>query len=127
MKHTSKILLLLPTMIFLSACSLTGGGNDGGIFRSDDGGKTFASKDKAENNRTISGVDILSLAVNPQNGNEIYAGSKASGIFKSTEPATKMLPVEVSVSLKKAMVAPTAKAATAATKDPLIISFFILR
>ncbi|OGI27648.1 MAG: hypothetical protein A2359_02995 [Candidatus Moranbacteria bacterium RIFOXYB1_FULL_43_19] len=72
-------------MIFLSACSLTGGGNDGGIFRSDDGGKTFASKDKAENNRTISGVDILSLAVNPQNGNEIYAGSKASGIFKSTD------------------------------------------
>ena len=30
-------------------------------------------------------MDILSLAVNPQNGSEIYAGSKTSGIFRSTD------------------------------------------
>ncbi|MDD5490116.1 MAG: hypothetical protein PHP25_05565, partial [Candidatus Moranbacteria bacterium] len=83
--------------MFLSACSLTGGGNDGGIFRSDDGGKTFAPKNKAENNKTISGVDILSLAMNPQNGNEIYAGSKASGIFKSSDAGETWKQLSVSL------------------------------
>jgi len=95
MKHSPKILLLLPAVVFLSACSLTGGGNDGGVFRSDDGGKTFSPKINAENNRTISGVDVLSLAVNSQNGDEIYAGSKSSGIFKSSDGGEvwKQLPV----------------------------------
>lgn len=84
MKNIRPLVILLSA-IAISGCSLTGGGNDGGIFRSDDGGKTFASKDKAENNRTISGIDVLSLAINPQNGSEIYAGSKSSGIFKSSD------------------------------------------
>ena len=80
-----KPLVIFLSAIAISGCSLTGGGNDGGIFRSDDGGKTFSSKNNAENNRTISGVDILSLAINPQNGSEIYAGSKTGGIFKSSD------------------------------------------
>ncbi len=80
-----KLSALIFAAFVISGCSLTGGGSDGGVFRSDDGGKTFVPKDKAENNRTISGVDILSLAVNPQNGSEIYAGSKTSGIFRSSD------------------------------------------
>jgi len=83
MKQKIKILLLLPAMMLLSACSLTGGGSDGGIFRSDDGGKTFSPKNAAENNRTIGAVDVLSAAFNPQDGNILYIGTKASGIFKS--------------------------------------------
>lgn len=83
--NIKKIIPAFLSVIFLAGCSLTGSGSDGGIFRSDDGGKTFAAKIKAENNRTISGVDILSLAINLQNGSEIYAGSKTSGIFKSTD------------------------------------------
>ncbi len=85
MKRDSKVLFLLPAVMFLSACSLTGGGNDGGVFRSDDGGRNFSAKNAVENNRTINGVDVLSLSINPQDGNEIYMGSKASGIFKSTD------------------------------------------
>src|SRR3989339_1144376 len=81
----TKLFILLLVAVAVSGCSLAGGGADGGIFRSDDGGKTFSKKEKAEDNRTISGVDILSLASNPQNGNEIYAGSKKSGIFKSSD------------------------------------------
>lgn len=85
MKNNLKILFSLLAIIFISACSLIGSGNDGGIFRSDDGGKTFTPKVRAENNQIINGVDVLSLAINPQNGSEVYAGSKTSGIFKSTD------------------------------------------
>jgi len=77
--------LSLASVIFLAGCSLTGSSNDGGIFRSDDGGKTFSQKVQAESNKTISGVDVLSLAVNPQDGKEIYVGTKSSGIFKSQD------------------------------------------
>lgn len=82
---TKRIIFILASVIFLVGCSITSGGNDGGVFRSDDGGKTFSPKIKAENNRVISSVDVLSLAINTKNGNEIYAGSKASGIFKSVD------------------------------------------
>jgi len=77
-----KTLSLTVSILFLSACSL-GSGNDGGIYRSNDGGKTFSSKNQAENNKTIDAVDVLSLAINSQNGREVYLGTKANGIFKS--------------------------------------------
>jgi hypothetical protein len=44
--------------------------------------------------------------------------------FKSIAPAVKVLPVEVSVSEKKAVVAPMANAPTAAIMAKLIIIFF---
>lgn len=75
-------MLLVLAALFLSACSL-GSGNDGGIYRSDDGGKSFVPKNGTENNKTINMVDVLSLAINPQNGREVFIGTKASGIFKS--------------------------------------------
>jgi len=96
MENKVKFILPIWLVLFFSGCSLVGGGNDGGIFRSDDGGKTFVPKNQAENNRTIGGVDVLSLAINPQNGNEIYAGSKASGIFKSTDGGEIWKPLRVS-------------------------------
>jgi len=82
MRKAKNILLSIFAALFLSACSL-GSGNDGGIYRSDDGGKSFAPKNEAENNKAINAVDVLSLAINPQNGREAYLGTKASGIFKS--------------------------------------------
>lgn len=80
----TKIIFLAASVLFLSACSL-GTGNDGGMYRSDDGGKSFAPKNKAENNKTINAVDVLSLAVNPQNSQEVYIGTKASGLFKTED------------------------------------------
>ncbi len=89
MEYISKLgfILLLPAMIFFSGCSLTTGGSDGGVFRSDDGGKSFSQKVTVDEDTRISGVDVLSLKVNPQNGQEVYVGTKAHGIFKSENGA----------------------------------------
>jgi photosystem II stability/assembly factor-like uncharacterized protein len=80
---TKRIILVIAGVVFFAGCSLTGGGNDGGVFRSDDGGQKFLQKVAAEQNKNISGVDVLSMAIDPQSGSTIYLGTKATGIFKS--------------------------------------------
>ena len=96
MTNMRTLSLLIFSALFFSACSLSNGGADGGIYRSDDSGKTFLQKEKVENNKTISGVDVLSLAVNPQNGSEIYIGTKSSGIFKSSDAGEAWKQLKVS-------------------------------
>lgn len=83
MRKLQNVFLPVLAAIFLCACSFSSGGSDGGVFRSDDGGKNFAQKIDVDQKSKISGVDVLSLAINPQNGREAYLGTKASGIFKS--------------------------------------------
>lgn len=78
-----KIFFYISTAIFFAGCSLGTGGNDGGIFRSDNGGKNFSQKVNIDQKSNISGVDVLSMATNSQNGSEAYVGTKSSGIFKT--------------------------------------------
>jgi photosystem II stability/assembly factor-like uncharacterized protein len=91
----TRLLLFAVSTFFLSACSL-GTGSDGGVYRSDDGGKSFAPKNKTENNQTINTVDVLSLAINFQNSRELYIGTKASGIFKSEDSGETWRQLKVS-------------------------------
>ncbi len=96
---TKRIIFILASVVFLAGCSLTGNGNDGGFYRSDNGGKTFSPKNNAGQNGktgTIGGVDVLSMAVNPQNGDEIYLGTKASGIIKTTDTGENWKALNVS-------------------------------
>ncbi|MDI6778306.1 MAG: YCF48-related protein [Patescibacteria group bacterium] len=95
MNKVIKISSIFFTTLFLSACSL-GTGNDGGIYRSDDGGKSFSPKNKAENNKTINAVDVLSLAINPRNSQEVYIGTKASGLFKTEDAGELWKQIKVS-------------------------------
>jgi photosystem II stability/assembly factor-like uncharacterized protein len=94
-----KITSIVFALIFLTGCSLTSGGNDGGMYRSDDGGKTFSPKDSINQSGkigSISGVDVLSIAVNPQNGDEVYIGTKADGILKTTDAGENWQSLKVS-------------------------------
>jgi photosystem II stability/assembly factor-like uncharacterized protein len=85
----TKTLFFAFSFVLLSGCSLVSSSTDGGVFRSDDGGKNFAQKATIDANTKISSVDILSLAVNPQNGSEVYIGTKSSGVFKATDGGEK--------------------------------------
>jgi photosystem II stability/assembly factor-like uncharacterized protein len=99
MKNIKTLFFALASISFLTGCSLTSGGNDGGMYRSDDGGKTFSLKSSINQNGkvgSISGVDVLSIAVNPQNGDEVYIGTKASGILKTTNAGENWQSLKVS-------------------------------
>lgn len=92
-----KAIFLTASVFFLSGCSLVGNIADGGVFRSDNGGKSFTQKVTIDEKTKIT-PDILSMAVNPQNGNEVYVGTKSSGIFKTTNGGEKWEAVKVSQS-----------------------------
>ena len=92
----TKVLFLVISVIFFSGCSLAGSSSDGGVFRSDDGGKSFAQKAVINEKAKISSADILSLAVNSQNGNEAYIGTKSSGMFKTANSADTWQPLKIS-------------------------------
>ncbi|MFA5871676.1 MAG: YCF48-related protein [Parcubacteria group bacterium] len=96
MKKTAKLTGLIMGTFLLAGCSLISGGNDGGVNRSDDGGATFYPKDKVGQNGTISQTDVLSLAVNPQDGNEVYIGTASSGIFKTNDAGENWRQLKVS-------------------------------
>lgn len=84
----TKLIFFTASVLFLTGCTLGSGGNDGGMYRSDDGGKAFSPKNSINQNGkagSISSVDVLSIAVNSQNGDEVYIGTKSSGILKTND------------------------------------------
>lgn len=99
MKIYTRALFLAVSILFFAGCSLVSSSTDGGVFRSDDGGKNFSQKVAIDEKTKIGSVDVLSLAVNPQNGNEVYIGTKSAGIFKTTDAGEKWQPVKVSEKL----------------------------
>jgi photosystem II stability/assembly factor-like uncharacterized protein len=92
----TKVLFLAVSSLLLTGCSLVSSSTDGGVFRSDDGGKNFVQKVTIDEKTKIGSIDILSLAVNPQNGNEIYIGTAKSGIFKTTDAGEKWQVLKIS-------------------------------
>jgi len=96
MKTYTKTMLFAISVLFLAGCSLVSSSTDGGVFRSDDAGKSFAKKVKIDEKTAMGSVDVLSLAVNPQNGNEIYIGTTSSGALKTIDAGETWQVVKVS-------------------------------
>ena len=91
--------ILVVSAVIISGLALAGCGTapnnktQGGIstftlsqslWRSDDGGLTWAAKNKGEGKSNANNVDILSFAVDPTNGNHVYAGLRSGGILETT-------------------------------------------
>lgn len=87
MRKIALPFLLLP-LLFLSGCDLSQSqGSAGGVLRSTDKGKTWEAKVNAGENKNISSLDILSMAVDSQNSQVVYIGTKKYGIFTTRNSA----------------------------------------
>lgn len=82
MKKT-KIFILLAMSLLLSGCTIAGK-PDGGIYKSNDGGKTFEQKIKIDEKNNIGNANVLSLEMDLANPDTLYIGTKDEGIFRST-------------------------------------------
>jgi len=87
------ILIILPAVLLLTAgCTLSLPGcekpdTSGGIFRSDDGGKSWTQKVYFNEEHNLGAVDILDLEMDPKNPDLLYAGSAGHGLFVSKNSA----------------------------------------
>ena len=100
-----KLLIAMSGALVLSGCSLGGvttpksGSQDsatspetgafatkaepGSLWKTGDGGKTFAVKSKVDEKQSITKADILSIAYHPQKPQVLYVGTVENGIFKT--------------------------------------------
>ena len=84
-----KTIVLITATLFLSGCSLTGSSSlsSGSILKSSDGGQNWEAKVKSDDKKNIAGVNALSMAIDPQNSQTIYIGTKEDGIFITKDGA----------------------------------------
>lgn len=62
---------------------------DLGVWKSEDGGENFQQKIMIGKKKALSSQEVLSLAIDPLNSNNIYIGTKGKGIFKSQDGANQ--------------------------------------
>ncbi len=87
-KNIFKIGCLVGVIYFFSGCTTVS--QDGGFFKSIDGGTNFKQSDKEEGS-VLNGKNILALEINPSNDKEIFVGTKGAGLFKSIDEGATWL------------------------------------
>ena len=93
MKKILTILPILAATFLLSGCSFSNPVakkvNDTiantSFMRSDDGATSWNPKNRISDSKLISGIDVLSMAVNPVDPNIIYVGTPSSGLFMTKD------------------------------------------
>jgi len=80
--------VVFPGLLFAAAaspfncsCSLA---KDAGVFKSDNFGASWQQKVKISDKKNIANVDVLSLAIDAANPNNIFIGTDGKGIYKTT-------------------------------------------
>lgn len=55
------------------------------FIRSDDSGSTWEPRMRIDDKKNIAGIDVLSMAVNPFDPNNVYIGTEANGLFETLD------------------------------------------
>lgn len=88
-KYLLGVFLILGPM-FLSGCSLlnnTASKTVGGVLKTEDGGANWEFKNKIDDKKNISGIDVLKMVIDPVDTNRLYLGTRKKGIVFSTDGA----------------------------------------
>lgn len=100
MKRILAISVIISSALIFSGCSLgnvnLGGGSakqKTGFLKSTDGATTWVNKEKIDDKKNIASADIISMAINPKDPNNIYIGTLANGIFVTKDGAEIWTPV----------------------------------
>ncbi|KKR20250.1 MAG: hypothetical protein UT50_C0019G0005 [Candidatus Moranbacteria bacterium GW2011_GWA2_39_41] len=91
MQKYSLITILLTTTVLLSGCSSTPKADApvkvpvSNIMKSMDGGRNWEAKDKTQDKVNLASVDVISMAVNPYDGKNVFVGTLKNGILKTDD------------------------------------------
>jgi photosystem II stability/assembly factor-like uncharacterized protein len=77
--------ILLLSLIVLSGISCTNNPSNLGVFRSDDGGKTWQQKVKIDDKKSIKSVSVISLSIDPVDSKIIFIGTREKGLYKTLD------------------------------------------
>ncbi len=104
MKKYVLILAFFGVAVFLSGCSLVPASvpsssstpvvvSPSSIMKSTDGGKNWEPKSKTSGKIKLDSVDVLSVAINPNDSNNVLVGTLKSGIFKTEDGGENWSPL----------------------------------
>lgn len=91
MKKTLILFSVLAAALVLSGCSLSSAVPvkntmaDATFIKSADGAVSWEPKMKIDDKKTIAGIDVLSMAIKPNDPNVIYIGTVANGLFSTKD------------------------------------------
>lgn len=90
MKKVLAISAVILSATLLSGCSLNSADNTvkkpaGNIWKSVDGGKNWEVSGESTDKLNLQAIDVLSIAVNPFDGKNIFLGLRSGGILKSED------------------------------------------
>ena len=101
-----KILLSLPLLaaaFLLSGCGSSSSTSNTSatpvtitnatVIKSEDSGTTWNPKIKIDDKKTIAGINVLSMAINPTDSNVIYIGTESNGLFMTKDGGETWTPV----------------------------------
>ena len=82
--------ILVVAVFSFSGCSLLEGGsskNIGGVLRSINSGGDWEIKNKVDDQKNISAVDVISITIDPVDSDRVYLGTKNKGLLVSEDNA----------------------------------------
>ncbi|MDO8241016.1 MAG: hypothetical protein Q7T51_03500 [Candidatus Moranbacteria bacterium] len=92
MKKYFLVTILLTATTLLSGCSSTPKTTTpvvkvpvSNIMKSIDGGANWEAKDKTADKVTLASIDVISMAVNPYDGKNVFVGTLKNGILKTDD------------------------------------------